>query len=187
MEQSSQPGETMTDRERSAGHVLDAYRERRRRRRADDTYFGSSLSPEQGSDCLLSRTEEGVEERDLVQRRIELLEEAEQNGMSRELAELLYDVAREEGLDPGLGYELVRSGLGVCPPTDGMSNAPSQATSDKYVPDWLAPPVHTDSLLRERMLRLSFRRLRSLLERHEDLEEAFRAFAREPDVGHMGY
>lgn len=173
------PG-TEAEREQSAGHVLHAYRERRRRRRAEDTYFGSS-------DCLLGRVEEGAGEVELVHRRIEILEEADEAGMPRELAELLYDVAREEGLDPALGYELVRSGLGVCPPQEGLSNAPSQSTSDKYVPEWLGAPLPTDEVLRERMLRFSFRRLRQLMERHEDVDEAFRAFAREPDVGYMGY
>jgi hypothetical protein len=37
------------------------------------------------------------------------------------------------------------------------------------------------------MLRMSFRRLRGLLEEHPQPEEALRAFAREPDVGHYGY
>ena len=180
MERPQDAGGGVDDREARAGHALDEYRERRRRRRAEDTYFGSA-------DCLLARAEEGVEERDLVQRRAELMEEAERTGMPAELAELLYDVAREEGVDPGLGYELVRSGLGVCPPEGGVTNAPSQSTSDKYVPEWLAPPLPTDDVLRERMLRLSFRRLRSLLEEHEQVDDAFRAFAREPDVGHMGY
>jgi hypothetical protein len=171
---------TPADREAAAGHALDAYRERRRRRRAEDTYFGSS-------DCLLARAEDGAEEQELVGRRIEILREAEQSGMSTELAEMLYDVAREEGLDPALGYELVRCGLGVVPPGDGVSNAPSQPTTDKYLPEWLDPPMPPDALLRERMLRLSFRRLLALLERHEDVDEAFRAFAREPDVGYLGY
>lgn len=168
------------EREESAGHALNAYRERRRRRRAEDTYFGST-------DCLLVEAEEGVGEGEREQRRIEILQEAEEEGMSPELAELLYDVAREEGLDPALGYELVRCGLGVVPPPEGVSNAPSQPETDKYVPEWLAPALPTDALLRERTLRLSFRRLRKLLEEREEVDEAMRAFAREPDVGYMGY
>lgn len=180
MERSNEAQDTLAAREESAAHALHAYRERRRRRRAEDTYFGSSA-------CLLAPAEEGLEEQELAHRRVEILEEAERSGMPADLAELLYDIARDEGLDPALGYELVRSGLGVCPPDDGISNAPSQPTTDKYVPEWLAPPVPPDTLLRERMLRLSFRRLLSLLERHEDVDEAFRAFAREPDVGYLGY
>ncbi|HEV2150177.1 MAG TPA: hypothetical protein VGR37_22455 [Longimicrobiaceae bacterium] len=180
MERTDPARGTPADREAAAGHALNAYRERRRRRRAEDTYFGSS-------DCVLSRAEAGAEEQDLAHRRIEILQDAERSGMPAELAELLYDVAREEGLDPALAYELVRCGLGVAPPDDGMSNAPSQPTTDKYLPEWLEPAVPPDVLLRERMLRLSFRRLLALLERHEDVDEAFRAFAREPDVGYLGY
>ncbi|HEU0076291.1 MAG TPA: hypothetical protein VFQ76_01505 [Longimicrobiaceae bacterium] len=180
MEQTDDVRRTPADREASASRALNAYRERRRRRRAEDTYFGSS-------DCVLSKTAGAGGDPDLTSRRVEIMEAAEQSGMPPELAELLYDVARDEGLDPALGYELVRCGLGVCPPDDGISNAPTQPTTDKYLPEWLDPAVPPDALLRERMLRLSFRRLLSLLERHEEVDDAFRAFAREPDVGYMGY
>lgn len=180
MERPSERQGTEAERETSAGHVLHAYRERRRRRRAEDTYFGSV-------DCLLARAEEGLGEREMEQRRIEFLKDAEDEGMPMDLARMLYDIAREEELDPGLGYELVRSGLGVAPPPDGVTNAPSQPESDKYVPEWLGPAVPPDTLLRERTLRFSFRRLKRLLEEHEDAGEALRAFAREPDVAYLGY
>ncbi|HEX8276558.1 MAG TPA: hypothetical protein VF615_28215 [Longimicrobiaceae bacterium] len=180
VEQTDEARPTPADREASASHALHEYRERRRRRRAEDTYFGSS-------DCMLSKTEREGGESDLTSRRVEIMEAAQQSGMPPELAELLYDVARDEGLDPALGYELVRCGLGVCPPDDGLSNAPMQPTTDKYRPEWLDPAVPPDTLLRERMLRLSFRRLLSLLERHPEVDDAFRAFAREPDVGYLGY
>ena len=170
----------MAEREETAGRALHAYRERRRRRRAEDTYFGSA-------ECLLVNAEEGADAQELSRRRIDVLRDAHEAGMPPELAEMLYEIAREEGLDPALAYELVRSGLGVSPPPDGVDNAPSQPTTDKYIPEWLLPPVPTDQVLRERMLRLSFRRLRALLEEHDDVEAALRAFAREPDVGHFGY
>jgi hypothetical protein len=170
----------LKEREQRAGHALAGYRERRRRRRAEDTYFGSAA-------CLLSHAEEGVGEAERARRLNEILEDAEAEGMSRDLALRLYEVAREEGLDPVLGYELVRCGLGIAPPPDGVSNAPGQPVSDKYLPEWMFAPTTPDTLLRERMLRFSFRRLRSLLEEHEDVDEAFRAFAREPDVGSYGY
>jgi hypothetical protein len=171
---------TGAEREESAGRALNAYRERRRRRRAEDTYFGSA-------DVLLERVEDGWGERERAQRRIEILRQAEEDGMPPGLAEMLYDIAREEGVDPALAYELVRSGLGVIPPREGVSNATSQPTTDKYVPEWLGDAVPPDDLLRERMLRLSFLRLRSLLRQQEDVGEALRAFANEPDVGLMGY
>jgi hypothetical protein len=167
--------QAMADREERANHALHAYRERRRRRRAVDTWFGSA-------DGVLG---EDAEER--VRRRMDVVEEAQEEGMSPELAEMMYDVAAEEGLDPALAYELVRSGLGVAPPAGGVANAADQPASDKYYPTWLLPASPTDDVLRERMLRLSFRRLRSLLETHADPDEAFRLYAREPDVGVYGF
>jgi hypothetical protein len=180
MQQPNEPNDTVERREQSAQHVLHAYRERRRRRRDGDTYFGSV-------DCLTARTEAEVEPAELQHRRSDILEEADEAGMSPELAELLYDVARDEGLDPALAFELVKTGLGVVPPDDGLSNAPSVPTTDKYLPPWMFPPTPTDKLLRERMLRVSFRRLLALLEEHEDAAKAFNQFANEPDVGHFGY
>lgn len=166
------------DTESHAGHVLEAYRERRRRRRAEDTFFGSES-------CLVGAESASP---DGVRRRTELMDDARAIGMSPELADMMYDIAVEEGLDPMLAFELVRSGLGVAPPADGIDNSPSQPTTDKYTPGWLMqPPSPTDDMLRERMLRLSFRRVRGLLEAHADPADALRAFAREPDVGAFGY
>lgn len=160
--------------------VLHAFREQRRRRRADDTYFGSSQ-------VLLTGAELGLDSVQLERRRVDILEDAEQAGMPAELAELMYDVAREEGIDPALGLELVRSGLGVAPPDGGVATAPAAPATDKYLPGWMFGAIPPDRLLRERMLRVSFRRLRGLLEQHEALDAAFDAFAEEPDVGYYGY
>jgi hypothetical protein len=160
--------------------MLNEYRERRRRRRSEDTFFGSA-------ECLLTHVEKGIGEPERSRRLEEILSDADVDGMSRDLAERIYEVAREEGIDPALGYELVRCGLGVAPPPDGVSNAPDQPATDKYLPQWMFPPIPTDTLLRERMLRFSFRRLRRLLEEHADLDDAFRAFAQEPDVDTHGY
>src|SRR5215213_7153131 len=46
----------MAEREERAGHALEAYRERRRRRRGEDTYFGSA-------DCLLTHDDGSLETR----------------------------------------------------------------------------------------------------------------------------
>jgi hypothetical protein len=166
---------TVEQRRESAGGILAAYRERRRRRRAEDTYFGSQ-------DCLFPS---GVDTH--RQRRDEILEDARRVGMPEALAELLYEVAQDEGLDPGLAFDLVRSGLGIAPPEGGVSNAADEPMVDKYLPEWFFPALPPDDLLRERMLRTSMRRLRSLLERYTEVEDAFRAFAEEPDVGYYGY
>lgn len=176
-----QTGWDMQEREERAERALQAYRERRRNRRGDDTWFGSG-------EGLLEGAEQGLNADEISRRRIDVIQECVAVGMSDELAEMLYDVAYEEGLDPALAYELVRSGMGVLPPAEGLENASHFATTDKYRPEWLEPPVDPDTVLRERTLRFSFRRLRALLEQHTgDAAAAFRAFAREPDVGPVGY
>ena len=171
--------EDWEDREQRAALALDAYRERRRNRRGVDTYFGSAE--------LLEHANEVLSKAEHERRRTEIMNDAAAAGMPSELADMLYDIAREERLDPALAFELVRSGLGVAPPPDGISNAPFQPTTDKYAPEWLGGPIGADELLRERTLRLSFRRLRGLLEKFDDPVQAFQAFAREPDVEHVGY
>ena len=176
--EAAQEEQAMAERAQRAEHALAAYHERRRRRRADDTWFGSASG-------LLA--EDGVAADERVRRRMDVIGEAQAEGMSPELAEMMYDVAREEGVDPSFAYELVRSGLGVAPPSEGLANAAGQPASDKYYPTWLLPATQTDDVLRERMLRMSFRRLRSKLEQHADPAEAFRAYAREPDVGVYGF
>jgi hypothetical protein len=175
----AETGEDWQDQEERAALALDAYRERRRQRRGEDTYFGSAE--------LLENAEQVLTKAEHERRRIEIMNDADAAGMPPDLADMLYDIAREERLDPSLAFELVRSGLGVAPPPDGVSNAPVQPTTDKYTPEWLGAPIGADELIRERTLRLSFRRLRGLLETHSDPAAAFRAFAREPDVEHVGY
>ena len=180
MDDPSLPTDEMERREESARHALHGYRERRRLRRGEDTYFGSA-------EALLDRVEEGLDSVELERRRSEIIEEGETAGMPSDLVELMYDIAREEGIDPGLALELVKSGLGVVPPPDGVSNESSAPSSDRYLPAWMFPPSPPDHLLRERTLRLSLRRLRARLEEHHDIEEAFRHFAIDPDIGHVGY
>jgi hypothetical protein len=177
VERPTELDDTLERREESARHVLHAFRERRRRRRGDDTYFGSA-------DCFIDPGEAAPEHPDRERRRSEVMADAESAGMPRELAELMYDVALEEGLDPGLAFELVRSGLGVCPPPEGISNQSIAPATDKYLPPWMFPATPPDHMMRERTLHLSFRCLRSLLESTHDVEEAFRQFANEPTVGH---
>ena len=180
MQQHQPSNDSVASKEQSARHALEGYRERRRRRRGEDTYFGSSA-------LFRSAVEDGMPEEELDSRRSSILEEAEKEGVPLDLAELLYDIAWEEGLDPAVGFELVRTGLGVAPPAEGVSTSSDEPATDKYLPAWMFPAVPPDQLLRERMLRFSFRRLRSFLEEEEDVDEAFRRFANEPDVGHFGY
>ncbi len=172
--------ETPDSREQSAQRILEGFRERRRRRRGEDTYFGSSA-------LFRATIEDGVSLDELDSRRSSILEEAVAEGVPLDLAEFLYDIAWEEGLDPAVGFELVRTGLGVAPPADGVSTTAEAPAVDRYLPAWMFPPTPPDALLRERMLRFSFRRLRRFLEEEDDVDEAFRKFANEPDVGHYGY
>lgn len=172
--------DSLEHRENSARRVLEGYRERRRHRRGEDTYFGSD-------ELFLDVVTHGTSGDELDSRRSSIMREAERDGVPLDLAELLYDIAWEEGIDPALAYELVRTGLGVTPPQDGLATTPDEPVSDRYLPAWMFPATPPDTLLRERMLRVSFRRIRSLLEAEADPDEAFRRFANEPDVGHFGY
>lgn len=180
MQEQQESDDSVASKEMSAHRALEGYRERRRKRRGDDTYFGSS-------DILQMAVEEGISVQELDSRRASIMEEAELDGVPRDLAELLYDIALEEGLDPAIGYELVRTGLGVAPPPEGLTSASEEPVIDKYLPNWIFPATPPDQMLRERMLRVSFRRLRSFLEAEEDVQSALLGFAKEPDVGHFGY
>lgn len=122
---------------------------------------------------------------DLVTRAVEI------SGLTRAQAELIHDIASAEGLDPAFAFELVRSRVAVCD-TQPESPAPPDDTLIEGAPEWLAPsqvtePLPTEDVVRERRLRLSFRRLRGHLERHATVESAIEAFGAEPDVGDCGY
>jgi hypothetical protein len=130
--------------------------------------------------CLLQRADELENMAGRQRRRIELVERAvDEEGVERELAEEAYDLAREEGLEPAFGLELVRCGVAVCEPPDSDLGTTAAV---KGHPEWLEPPVPRAEATRERRLRMSFRRLRSLLEERDTPEEALVAFATEPDV-----
>ena len=118
-------------------------------------------------------------------RREELVELAEEKlSLPREEAESIYDIAREENLEPALAFELVRAGLAVCLPATEAGDAPVIDTGN---PQWLEtapPPAEADW---ERRLRATLRRMRGLVEKHADDDAALAAFVREPDVGACEY
>lgn len=124
-------------------------------------------------------------------RREDLVEQAaERTRLTRAHAELVYDIAAEEGLEPAFAFELVRSGVAVCEAPSGP--VPPRDTKIEGAPEWIAPaavsePVATEDVVRERRMRSSFRRLRGHLERCATPEEAIVAFCAEPDVGECGY
>jgi hypothetical protein len=134
----------------------------------------------EAASCLLRRVDELENMAGRQRRRIELVDRAvEEVGLERELAEEAYDISREEGLEPAFGLELVRCGVAVCEPPDSDLGTTSAV---KGHPEWLEPPVPAAEATRERRLRMSFRRLRSLLEERDNAEDALIAFATEPDV-----
>src|SRR5688572_25904501 len=130
----SEDPDTLSTNEQTVFRVLAGFRERRRRRRGEDTYFGSSA-------LFRAAIEDGISVEELDSRRSSILEEAVAEGVPVDLAELLYDIAWEEGLDPAVGFELVRTGLGVAPPVDGVSTTADAPAVDKYLPAWMFPPT----------------------------------------------
>lgn len=119
-------------------------------------------------------------------RRIDLVERAVAAGHSIEFADLIYDIAEEERIDPALGFELVLNGVGVrelSPPSqDAWIEAQVEAP-----PEWVAQPDAPAVAAPERHLRVTFRRLRSLLDQHDSIGAALEAFVNQPDVAEMKY
>lgn len=119
-------------------------------------------------------------------RREELIEMAEEHlGMQRVDAERIYEIAREEHLEPALAFELVRSGLAV----SGLEVPDAEPIVDVGEPTWVEPvdAASAENVERERKLRASFRRLRGLTDRHPAAEKALEEYAAEPDVEPSGF
>ena len=137
-------------------------------------------------ETLVARAEEIASE-DSPRRRVELVERAVAAGHSVEFADLVYDIAEEENVDPAFAFELVLNRIGVRdltePNEDGWIETQVEAP-----PDWVAgdepPPA---AAAHERHLRLTFRRLRRKFEEHPAPRDALRAFAQEPDVEEIEY
>ena len=113
---------------------------------------------------------------------------AAEYGITREVATLIYDTALREGIDPDLGFRLVRIESGFRPAARSTAGAigltqvmlPTARFYDRTItPDQLADP--------ETNLRIGFRYLRHLLERYEwDLRTALLAYNRGPSrVGEL--
>ena len=122
-----------------------------------------------------------------TRRREDLIAEAVAAGHRHEFADRIYDLATETGLDPALAFAVVLSDLGV---RELASSPPDkwQETQVEAPPAWVNPdPPQPDEASRERQLRLTFRRLQSLIEVSPSPEIALEAFTREPDVDDVGY
>jgi hypothetical protein len=135
---------------------------------------------------LIERTAEIVDD-GTPRRRIELVERALEAGHSIEYADLIYDIAEEEGLDPALAFELVLNGIGVrelTPPVDDDW----VETQVEAPPKWVTEPEPSPAAAaHERHMRTTFRRLRGLIEQHGSARAALAAFAQQPDVAEMKY
>ena len=119
-------------------------------------------------------------------RREELTAQAIEAGHSREYADRIYDLALEEHVDPAVAFDVVLAGLGVRElaenPLDNWEETQVEAP-----PAWIEESPGPVEAARERHLRLTFRRLRSLLDEHDSQEEALRVFKHQTDVGAVEY
>ncbi len=110
---------------------------------------------------------------------------ATRSGASLALLDIAYDRALEEGLDPVLALEIIGCGVAVL---DLTKPEPLEGTHSLPPPEWVAPPIELPGeQALERRLRLTFRRMRSALERTGDLESAIASFSSEVDVGAFRY
>jgi hypothetical protein len=116
-----------------------------------------------------------------------LMESAAAAGLDRAEAEAIYELAQEVGLEPELALLLVSSGVGVVE-LEELDSDPEGIGIQQAPPDWVADgSVPVAEARRERRLRLSFRRLRGLLEESGSAADALRRFANEPDVAEGAY
>ena len=119
-------------------------------------------------------------------RREDLVEQVLEAGHSREYADRIYDVALEEHCDPALAVEVVLAGVGVRdlmpPPPDNWEETQVEAP-----PSWIEEPPSEEEADRERHLRTTFLRLRSLTEQTASPQAALAAFVCEADVGDVEY
>lgn len=119
-------------------------------------------------------------------RREDLIQRVLDAGHSHEYADQIYDVALEENCDPALAIEVVLAGVGVrdLMPAE-LDNW--EETQVEAPPQWIQEPPPAEEAERERQMRLTFRRLRSLTEENGSSQEALKAFVRQPDVGDVEY
>jgi len=134
--------------------------------------------------CLLSRLETLAES---SVRHADLISAAEERThIPVSVLERAYDIAQEAGLDPGLALELVGCGVAFVELEQPASVAGQAHSSNP--PEWVAPPAEAASeLVLERRLRLTFRRLRTVLEQVDNLPKALEQFAQEADVQPYDY
>ena len=121
----------------------------------------------------------------LEHRRANLLEKSQKrSGAPTQVLDLAYDLAIEEGLDPVLALEIVGCGIAV------VELAPKEPPDEAHslMPDFVEPVTEAlPDIVRERRMRLTFRRMRSALQASNDLGSAIDCFAAEPDIAPFDY
>lgn len=111
-------------------------------------------------------------------RREALVERAEAQGLGRGAAEQAYDLALEEGVEPAYALAVIGEGISV----RIFSGGASVEAAESVEPEWIDRPPAPEDAGRERRLRETFRRLRSILELEPTPRDALTRFAREPDL-----
>jgi soluble lytic murein transglycosylase-like protein len=97
------------------------------------------------------------------------------------LAELIFDVASREGLDPDLAFRLVKVESGFNVQARSRANAYGLAQVQLATARFYEADITTEKLLEpERNLRIGFRYLRYLMEHYEDINLALLAYNRGP-------
>lgn len=149
------------------------------------TELGNDESAEPGLERRLARliTEAENLGAGREHRREALIERAESRGLGRGEAELAYDLAIEEGLEPAYALAVVGQGISV----QSFGGPEGVETSEAVEPDWIDRPPSAEEARRERRLRETFRRLRAFLDEEPTPRDAISRFAREPDLETYDY
>ncbi|MGH7476238.1 MAG: hypothetical protein ACRELD_08105 [Longimicrobiales bacterium] len=133
--------------------------------------------------CLRQRASVLARETPLPRRHNEIVPWAvDELGISGEFAVLAYDIARQEGLEPALLFELVRCGVAI-----READTPDVPSLEPTPPEWLQRAPDPAAARREWRLRASARRLRALVEDRGSASAGLEAFASLDDVEEVAY
>ncbi len=155
---------------------MDSSTDPRRRRRFTDQPWVA---------CLRERAQLLEHIPKLEHRRSNLLEKSHQrSGAPLHVLDRAYDLAGEEGLDPVLALELVGCGIAVIELGPKEPGDEAHSLTPEFV-ETITEPL--SDIVRERRMRMTFRRMRAALEQSEDLGDAIDKFAGEPDIGAFDY
>jgi hypothetical protein len=141
---------------------------------------------ERSIEALLARAPNLADESEVSRRREDLVERATAAGFTREIADHMYDVAEEEGVDPAVAFELVLCNVGVRELEPPQTHS-WEETQVEAAPSWVSHLLTPEDAARERRVRNSFRRLRHVMDNAVSTEAGLRAFVSEPDVGVINY